>query len=348
MSIYVYIICIYFCIIYIYIQYQSFWGRQGHPGRNSVAGYTTPCRNTAAKTLTWLDPACQGLTSATIHAIQLSISSWRFGHQGRSSNANQGSNVGQYNENSACKAGWESFLPFRAFATDQKIDYGDKDTSNWAEACWSCVCFLCRHPWSDCPLHPVAFSCPFPFALVGWLMLIGIVSSFGYLGCFWPSLSWIISRVGVLCPVLLIFASAPKSVEQNNQLYINHCQTRINKIYKLLSIIYCIAHAHTPTHTHTHTHTHQSTHCELLLHAEREWELKIVLSRGLFLVTVLSVFFFLFILISTGAKRYTNYTTTMTMMIPDLNRFARGIPLTRVLLAARAQHLTTWPMLQLV
>jgi hypothetical protein len=32
-------------------------------------------------------------------------------------------------------------------------------------------------------------------------------------------------------PVLLIFASAPKSVEQNNQLYINHCQTRINKIY---------------------------------------------------------------------------------------------------------------------
>jgi hypothetical protein len=52
-------------------------------------------------------------------------------------------------------------------------------------------------------LHPVAFSCPFPFALVGWLMLIGIVSSFGYLGCFWPSLSWIISRVGVLCPYCL-------------------------------------------------------------------------------------------------------------------------------------------------
>ena len=30
-------------------------------------------------------------------------------------------------------------------------------------------------------------------------MLIGIVSSFGYFGCFWPSLSWIISRIGVLC-----------------------------------------------------------------------------------------------------------------------------------------------------
>lgn len=204
MSIYVYIICIYFCIIYIYIYTISkLLGTTRSSRSQQCRRLHNPCRNTAAKTLTWLDPACQGLTSATIHAIQLSISSWRFGHQGRSSNANQGSNVGQYNENSACKAGWESFLPFRAFATDQKIDYGDKDTSNWAEACWSCVCFLCRHPWSDCPLHPVAFSCPFPFALVGWLMLIGIVSSFGYLGCFWPSLSWIISRVGVLCPYCL-------------------------------------------------------------------------------------------------------------------------------------------------
>ena len=131
-------------------------------------------------------------------------------------------------------------------------------------------------------------------------MLIGIVSSFGYFGCFWPSLSWIISRIGVLCPYCFFFASAPKSVEQNNQLYINHCQTRINKIYNyLLYSTRAITRAR--AHANQHTHTHQSTHCELLLHAERvgaqNRSVKGTLPGHCFIC-----FFYKFILISTGAK----------------------------------------------
>ena len=66
MSIYVYIICIYFCIIYI--QYQSFWGRQGHPGRNSVAGYTTLAETRRRKR--WLDSTLLAKDSPQLQSTQ--------------------------------------------------------------------------------------------------------------------------------------------------------------------------------------------------------------------------------------------------------------------------------------